>query len=178
MWVGIVLSCCWKRGHSCMPVIVIYLYACLIDKRFWVTNLISDKILGKLLWLSDAIWSHKSGLILDQVMAWCLTAPSHYLNQCWTTREVLWHGFENYCIFQGFSAKQTKLKCIWVRSRNCGHLVTWFCYQLIAKPGNKTATVPWPDAYVFSILHYSIYFLRAFCSTWIPELLPHTAVFL
>ena len=37
--------------------------------------------------------------------------------------------------------------CIWVRSRNCGCLVTWFCYQLIAKPGNKTATVPWPDPY-------------------------------
>ena len=29
--------------------------------------------------------------------------------------------------------------------RNCSSLVTWFCYQLIAKPGNKTATVPWPD---------------------------------
>ena len=37
---------------------------------------------------------------------------------------------------------------IWVRSWNCGCLVTWFCYQLIAKPGNKTATVPWPDPYV------------------------------
>ena len=37
---------------------------------------------------------------------------------------------------------------IWVRSRNCGCLVTWFCYQLIAKPGNKTATVSWPDPYV------------------------------
>ena len=36
---------------------------------------------------------------------------------------------------------------IWVRSRNCGCLVTWFCYQLIAKPANKTATVPWPDPY-------------------------------
>ena len=36
---------------------------------------------------------------------------------------------------------------IWVRSRNCGCLVTWFCYQLIAKPGNKTATVLWPDPY-------------------------------
>ena len=36
---------------------------------------------------------------------------------------------------------------IWVRSRNCGCLVTWFCYQLIAKPGNKTAAVPWPDPY-------------------------------
>ena len=37
--------------------------------------------------------------------------------------------------------------CIWVRSWNCGCLVTWFCYQLIAKPGNKTAAVPWPDPY-------------------------------
>ena len=36
---------------------------------------------------------------------------------------------------------------IWVRSWNCGCLVTWFCYQLIAKPGNKTATVSWPDPY-------------------------------
>ena len=34
---------------------------------------------------------------------------------------------------------------MWVRSRNCGCLVTWFCYRLIAKPGNKTATVSWPD---------------------------------
>ena len=36
---------------------------------------------------------------------------------------------------------------IWVRSQNCGRLVTWFCYQLIAKPGKKTATVSWPDPY-------------------------------
>ena len=36
---------------------------------------------------------------------------------------------------------------IWVRSQNCGCLVTWFCYQLIAKPGNKTATVSWPYPY-------------------------------
>ena len=34
-----------------------------------------------------------------------------------------------------------------VKSRRCGYLVTWFCYQLIAKPGNKTATPPQPDPY-------------------------------
>ena len=39
-------------------------------------------------------------------------------------------------------------KEIWLRSWNCGCLVTWFCYQLIAKPGNKTATVSWPDPYI------------------------------
>ena len=35
------------------------------------------------LWPSDTIWWYRSGSTLAQVMAWCLTAPSHYLNQCW-----------------------------------------------------------------------------------------------
>ena len=35
------------------------------------------------LWPSDTIWRHRSGSTLAQVMACCLTAPSHYLNQCW-----------------------------------------------------------------------------------------------
>ena len=43
------------------------------------------------------------------------------------------------------------LTYIWVRSGNCGCLVTWFCYQLIAKPGIKTATVPWLDPYTYSV---------------------------
>ena len=34
------------------------------------------------LWLGDAIWWHRSGSTLVQVIACCLTAPSHYLNQC------------------------------------------------------------------------------------------------
>ena len=36
---------------------------------------------------------------------------------------------------------------IWVSSRNCSCLVTWFCYQLIANQGNKTVAVPWPYPY-------------------------------
>ena len=32
-----------------------------------------------------------------------------------------------------------------VWSWRCGCIVTWFCYQMIAKPGTKTATPPWPD---------------------------------
>ena len=36
---------------------------------------------------------------------------------------------------------------IWIRSWNCGCPVTWSCYQLIAKLGNKTATATWPDPY-------------------------------
>ena len=35
------------------------------------------------LWPNDAIWRHGSASTLAQVMACCLMAPSHYLNQCW-----------------------------------------------------------------------------------------------
>ena len=33
------------------------------------------------------------------------------------------------------------------RSQRCACLVTWFCYQMIAKPGNKTGPPLWPDPY-------------------------------
>ena len=40
----------------------------------------------------DVIWRHGSRSTLAQVMACCLTALSHYLNQCWLMiSEVLWH---------------------------------------------------------------------------------------
>ena len=41
---------------------------------------------------SDAIWQQRSGSTLAQVMACCLTAPSHYLNSCWLIiSKVQWH---------------------------------------------------------------------------------------
>ena len=41
---------------------------------------------------SDTIWWYRSGSTLAQVMACCLTAPSHYLNQCWLIiSKVQWH---------------------------------------------------------------------------------------
>ena len=43
------------------------------------------------LWPSDAIWRHTSWSTLVRVMACCLTAPSHYLDQCLLyITEVLW----------------------------------------------------------------------------------------
>ena len=46
----------------------------------------------KSLWLSDAIWWQRFGWTLAQVMACCLTAPSHYLDQCWLIiSKVEWH---------------------------------------------------------------------------------------
>ena len=44
---------------------------------------------------SDAIWQHRSGSALAQVTACCLTATSHYLNQCWLIiSEFQWHSSE------------------------------------------------------------------------------------
>ena len=44
------------------------------------------------LWPSDTIWWQRTGSTVAKVMAWCLMAPSHYLNQCWlTSREAHWH---------------------------------------------------------------------------------------
>ena len=46
--------------------------------------------------LNDAIWRQRSGSTLAQVMACCLTAPSHYLNQCWLfIRKVQWYSSED-----------------------------------------------------------------------------------
>ena len=43
------------------------------------------------LWHSNAIWWHRSGSTQAQVMTCCLTAPGHYLIQCWIiTACVLW----------------------------------------------------------------------------------------
>ena len=44
------------------------------------------------LWPIYVIWRQGSRSTLGQVMASCLMAPSHYLNQCWLMiSEVLWH---------------------------------------------------------------------------------------
>ena len=45
----------------------------------------------------DTTWRHRSWSTLVQVMACCLTAPNHYLNQCWPIISwVLWHACEGY----------------------------------------------------------------------------------
>ena len=45
----------------------------------------------------NSIWRHTSGSTLAQVMACCLTAPSHYLNQCWLiVKGILWHSPKSY----------------------------------------------------------------------------------
>ena len=88
---------------------------------------------------------------LVQVMAWCRQATSHCLNQCWP-RSPTPYGVTRP---QWVNMLRPLQNCchladvIWVRSRRCSCLVTWLCYQLIAKPGNKTAAPPWPDPFAF-----------------------------
>ena len=48
---------------------------------------------------TDAIWRLRSWSTLVQVMACCLTAPSHYLNRFWLIiSKVLWHSYEDIII--------------------------------------------------------------------------------
>ena len=63
------------------------------DETFQVAEMRFDKLfIVDSLGLSDAIWRQGSGSILAQVMVCCLTAPSHYLIQCWLIiSKVQWH---------------------------------------------------------------------------------------
>ena len=59
------------------------------------------------------LWQHRSRLTLAQVMAWCLMAPSHYLNQCLLIiSEGLWHSLE------GRSLGNNPGICHWDVSKN------------------------------------------------------------
>ena len=48
-----------------------------------LTRLLLCCVVVNSLWPSDVIWRQGSRWTLAQVMACCLAAPSHYLNQCW-----------------------------------------------------------------------------------------------
>ena len=85
---------------------------------------------------------------------WVQWAQFQHVYRGWTwSMSISWA----YCRIQ-FDRMENRVsflrEYIWVRSRNCGCLVTWFCYQLIAKPGNKTTTVSWPDPYIDSNYWY------------------------
>ena len=82
----------------------LHLLLCYYVREFCDCGLVSDQLLAfvtllktilNTLWLSDAIWRHKCGSTLAQVMACSLIAPSLYLNQCWLISELLWHSPES-----------------------------------------------------------------------------------
>ena len=71
-------------------------------------------------------------------VSWCPGTTAHQIND----HNFLWFCEESRDFILGPFL-------IWVRSGRCGCLVTRFCYQLIAKPANKTAAPPWPESYKF-----------------------------
>ena len=70
---------------------VIYTWLTLCCVLLWIDIKLFNSLLP-----SDAIGCQRSGSTLAQVMACCLTASSHYLNQYWLMiSEVLWHSPDN-----------------------------------------------------------------------------------
>ena len=52
--------------------------------------------ISSLSWSSVVTCCHRCKSTLAQIMVYCLTAPSHLLNQCWhLIIEVLWHSLDN-----------------------------------------------------------------------------------
>ena len=71
-------------------------------------------------WPSDAIWQQRPGPTLSQVMAWCLMAPSHYLNQCWPLiTEVLWYTLESNFTSPKLLFSMRSLKMTFLKSLPC-----------------------------------------------------------
>ena len=64
------------------------------------------------------LWRHRSGSTLVQVMACCLTAPSHYLNQCWLIiSRVQWRQFhERYLSHQSLKLPENYWSMILLKS--------------------------------------------------------------
>ena len=72
--------------HSKMWMPNVLIYHSLLEKlaveklQKWI---VMSVFISFSLWRSDTIWRQRSGSTLAQVIACCLTAPSHYLKQCW-----------------------------------------------------------------------------------------------
>ena len=122
------------------------------------------------LWPSDAIWRYKSVTTLVQVMVCCLTAQTHYLNQCWLLIcEVLWHSCESnftvstqttflYDEFEKYTFKTTSTS-----PRGQGVKFWWdilYCNSLQVLGWGKCSS--WPR--VLSVWHLCWYYTSWGCS--------------
>ena len=79
--------------------VYIYIYYILTATIHWVDSNNVSKMNS--LWPGDAIWRHVTMSTLDQVMDCCLTAPSHYLNQCWLIMGgAPWHSYQDIILIR------------------------------------------------------------------------------
>ena len=73
-----------------------------------------------------------------------------YVNRSLPTKQKTRQSLKSLvCIFRHMFVMSflVLVNIIWVRSRRWACLVIWFCYDLIAKSGNKTSAPSWPDPY-------------------------------
>ena len=89
LWTPLMVSQRWFRCHQYRPRSMLP-YA--ITRPLWVNSL----------WPSDAIWRQRSESTLAQVLACCLTAPSHYLEPMltyhqWGSKTFTWKKFHVRC---------------------------------------------------------------------------------
>ena len=94
------------------------------------------------------IWENNGteeiGLVTPTPEPMLALAPSHSV-----PKPMLTYCQRDQCTRKTCMIHQTFVRWafIWVRSQS-SCLVTWFCYQLVAKPGNKTAAPSWRDSYI------------------------------
>ena len=128
------LTCCQWKSWEQIPVkfeskynnFHIQLFSSIFHSRklIWKCCLQNDghlvhALIFSPLWPSGTIWWQRIESTLVQVMAWCLMAPSHYLNQCWLLiHEVQRHSPESNFTMRTqvtslyLSLKITLLKCL------------------------------------------------------------------
>ena len=70
------------------------------------------------LWSCDAIWRQRTESTLAQVMACCLTAPSHYLNQCWLVISAFTSGQSHKKYIDGILPKWPYPPCLRMADRS------------------------------------------------------------
>ena len=125
---------------------------------------------------SDAIWRQWSWTTLAQVMACCLTAPSHYLNQCWLIiRGVLWHTSESSFagiaqgIDSGYEFEKDILKNIfksprgqWVKNTHC----IWFTKYISMYECTSRFKL---RRHAHTLQMYTVMFARMICTYTAPK---------
>ena len=92
---------------------------------------------------SDAIWQHRSGSILGQVMACSLTAPSHYLNWSWLIiSKVLCHSSKGNSTENAHVSNRHNALTHWGRVTHiCVSKLTIICSVNGLSPGRRQAVI-------------------------------------
>ena len=104
-WSDVVVSSQLRLCHTCIIDVMAcwvgfypILWALLRSDHYYCTTVVLLPAID-VWWAFPVKWTYRwmpldfinEKSILVQVMAWCLMAPSHYLNQCWQVCEVIWH---------------------------------------------------------------------------------------